>query len=469
MLTLQTQTGIRLCDGISRRDCMHVGGLSALGLTLPALLQQRQAQAQATGGIGAAFGKAKSVILLMLLGGPPQHESWDPKPDAPAEIRGEFSPISTAVPGIQVGELMPLTARLVDRIGILRGVASGDNAHSSSGYQMLTGQPHLPLNVENARPGFPNDWPVLGGILKQLRQHRRGMPVSVTIPEGIANTGNFPWPGQDGGFLGRPFDPWLITCDPSSPDYKIPDLTLPDDMTERRFEGRRDLLRQIDDRLAELDRTPAVSQYQIQTAAALDMLHAAGSRKAFDIAQERDETRNRYGRHRFGQSVLLARRLVEAGVSLVQVNWTTLKGEENFGSWDTHAKNGACCKKFLMPMMDAAFSALIEDLEQRGLLDETLVCWLGEFGRTPRINGNAGRDHWGPVFSLAFAGAGIRGGTVYGSSDKIGGYPASGKVAPCDVTATIFHALGYRPETEMRDTTGRPLAISRGQVIEPLF
>lgn len=455
-------SGARLCDGLTRREWLRVGGLSLAGLSLPSLLRARES-APATG--SGSFGKAKACILLFHLGGPPQHETWDPKPDAPAEIRGDLKPIATRIPGLQVGELMPKTAELVEQICVLRAMATDDNAHSSSGYWMLTGVPHQPLQAENAKPGAPNDWPCIAAILQRLRAGQGGLPASIALPDHIWNDGNLVWPGQDGGFLGRSADPWLIHCDPSAPDFQIPGLALPDDVPPLRLRERLSLLNQVNQGLDAVDRSGAVARFDNRAQQAFDLLRAGKARRAFDVDKEPPMVRDRYGRTRWGQSLLLARRLVEAGVSLVQVNWTRTK-EEMGGSpaWDTHAKNTQNLKR-LMPIMDQAYSALLDDLQQRGLLDETLVVWCGEFGRTPKINGSGGRDHWGHVFSAALAGGGIHGGQVYGSSDRSGGRPREGRVPPQDLAATIFHCLGYPPHTEVHDTLGRPIAISRGEVI----
>jgi hypothetical protein len=458
--------GPRLCDGLTRREWLRVGGLGAFGLSLPALLAGRRATAASPAEAIPGFGKARACIVLFHLGGPPQHETWDPKPDAPAEIRGPFKPIATSVPGLQVCELMPQTARLADRLCVLRAVSTNDSAHSSSGYRMLTGRPHQPLNTENATPGPPNDAPSVAAVVQRLRGGRGGLPAAVRLPEHIWNTGGIVWPGQDGGFLGRTADPWLLHCDPSSPDFQVPGLGLPPDVPPPRLGERLSLLERVNGRLDALDRGASAARYDHRTQQALDLLRAGRARQAFDLDREPPALRDRYGRTRWGQSCLLARRLVEAGVSLVQVNWTRMATDTaEAPAWDNHTHNAERCKSILMPVMDPAYSALLEDLEQRGLLDSTLVVWMGEFGRTPKINKNGGREHWGPVFSVALAGGGVQGGRVLGASDKTGGFPRDGRVAPEDLTATVFHCLGHRPDTEVRDTLGRPFAISRGEVI----
>jgi hypothetical protein len=468
MLSIQDRP-VRLCDGLTRREWLRVGGLGLAGLTLPQLVGARRAQAAFAGG-DRSFGKAKSCIVLFLMGGPPQHETWDPKPEAPAEIRGELKPIPSAVPGLSVGELMPRVARLTDKIAVLRAVSTKDNAHSSSGYWMLTGYPHQPTNNENATPGFPNDWPWFGAVVQKLAAARGPMPPAVRLPEEIWNTGHIVWPGQDAGFLGRASDPWLLTCDPSAPKFEVAGLGLPGELPELRFDGRRSLLDQVNRHLDAADRGGAPSRWDAISQQAFDLLRSPKGRQAFELDREPSALRDRYGRNRFGQSVLLARRLIEAGVSLVQVNWTRSAEDSNENPvWDTHSKNAERLKTALMPPMDLAYSALLEDLADRGLLDETLVVWMGEFGRTPKINPRGGRDHWGYVFSAALAGGGIQGGRVHGKSDPIAAHPQEGRVEPQDITATLFHCLGYRPDTLIHDALGRPLAISRGDVIAQLL
>lgn len=469
MLSLERE-GSRLCDGLTRREWLHAGGLSLFGLSLPALLQTRRAQA-APARLESGFGRAKSCIIFFLMGGPPQHETWDPKPDAPPEIRGELRPMPSSVPGLWVGELMPRVARLAHQCCVLRAVSTNDNAHSSSGYWMLTGYPHQPLNVENSKPGAPNNWPCLGAVVKKLRgSPSASLPAAVTLPEHIWNTGGITWPGQDAGFLGRSADPWLMLCDPSRADFQVPELGLPREVPALRLAGRRVLLDQVNRHLDAVDRSGAFSRYDAMTQQAFDLLRSPKARQAFDLQHEPPAVRDRYGWGRFGQSVLLARRLVEAGVALVQVNWTRTREDSDINPvWDTHAKNSERLRTALMPPMDQAFSALLDDLSDRGLLDETLVVWMGEFGRTPKINRAGGRDHWGHVFSVALAGGGVRGGTVYGASDRIGAYPKENRVQPHDLTATIFHCLGYTPDSEFVDPFGRPLILSRGTVIRALF
>jgi hypothetical protein len=462
MLTFRDHGG-RLCDGLTRREVLRVGGLTALGLSWPQLL--RGQQAARPGGR-----RARSCILLFLMGGPPQHSTWDPKPDAPVEVRGEFGPTATNVPGIRICSLLPRLAAQVDKLCLLRGVSTGDNAHSSSGYYMMTGVPHQPMQVENANPGPPNDWPNLGALVRRLRGDRAGLPASVRLPMRIFNTDGSVWPGQDAGFLGRGADPWLFHCEPGSANFHIPEFTLSADVSADRLAGRYDLLGRLDRTLGPVEQGNTLTHYDRQTQQAFALLRSPQARAAFDMNREPAAVRDRYGRHQFGQSVLLARRLVEAGVALVQVNW--FRGPEEPSDapcWDSHVREGQRLQNNLCPPMDQAFAGLLEDLRQRGLLEETLVVCLAEFGRSPRLNRSAGRDHWGSVFSVALAGGGVRGGQVYGASDRHGGQPSDGIVRPQDLTATILHCLGYAPDAEIHDSQGRPLPASRGRVLREIL
>ncbi len=473
MLSL-SQRGPTLCDGLTRREWLRLGGLGTFGLGLDHLLAAQSARADAITNIAAdtasSFGKAKACIVLFLLGGPPQHETWDPKPEAPAEIRGDFAPIASATPGLQVGELMPLTSRLTNHIAVLRAMATDDNAHSSSGYWMLTGYPHSPKNSENALPGAPNDWPSTAAVVRHLKGDAKSLPGSVRLPEEIWNTGKILWPGQDAGWLGEHADPWLVNCEPHKKDFRVPTIALPADISTDRLLARRSLQQRMNRSLDALHASSSAQRWAAWQSKAIDLLQSNAAQQAFAIDRESTETRERYGINRFGQSVLMARRLVEAGVSLVQVNWTRGETDEDVApAWDTHAKNTQRLKSALMPPMDQAYSALLEDLERRGMLDDTLVVWMGEFGRSPKINAAGGRDHWGHVFSAALAGGGVQGGAVYGQSDRQGGYPLEGRVEPQDLTATIYHCLGYSPDTEIRDRFNRPLVISKGRPIQQIL
>ena len=454
----------RLCDGVPRRAFLRAGSLSALGLSLPRSLAARQPPTRMKGA------RAKKCIVLFLLGGPPQHSTWDPKPAAPKEIRGEFGPISTNVPGVQISELMPRTAGMMDKLAVLRAVVTGDSAHSSSGYYMMTGVPHIPKQRENVNPGPPNDWPTMGAVMQYLATGRRLLPPAVRLPMHIFNTDGSIWPGQDSGWLGHASDPWLFNCEPASPDFDVPQFRLSSDVSRQRMNARRTLLEEIESRLRDVERDGQIATYSDQQRQAFDLLSTNRARAAFDLKQESDATRDLYGRGQFGQSVLLSRRLVEAGVDFVQVNWFRGPDEPPANPcWDSHADETNRLKDVLVPPLDQALTALLTDLEERGQLEETVVAVLSEFGRTPRFNGRAGRDHWGHVFSIALAGGGIQGGIVHGVSDEQAAYPKQDAVAPEDVTATVFHALGYSPHTASYDVTDRAHPITRGEPIRALL
>lgn len=461
---------------LSRRRWLAAAGLGAAPLFgFPPLLRAAPvatAAAAKPSAHGGSFGKAKSVIVLFNTGGMPQHESWDPKPDAPREVRGEFGTIATRTPGLFVGELMPKTAQLTDKIAVIRTMVTGDNSHASSGYQMLTGVPHIPLSRENAKPGKPNDQPAIGAIVQALREPKGGLPAAISLPRRLANNGGQdPWPGTDGGILGHKFDPWLMECDPSEAGFRVPGGELRDGMTADRLTGRRSLLDALNLRGPAADvTTNPVAEFDFYKRQAVDMIAGGEAQRVFELERESSKTRDAYGRHRHGQSVLLARRLVEAGASYVQVHWASYdKSKPNNGGWDTHEKHSESLKGWLMPGMDQTYTALITDLEQRGLLDETLVCWVSEFGHTPKFNARGGRDHWGKVFSIALAGGGVRGGVVHGQSDNRAAEPLGDVVTPADYLATIYHCLGYEPETIVHDLQGRPLPISRGTPVSEIL
>lgn len=426
------------------------------------------AAATAAGSAPSLPVKAKSVIVLFYSGGLPQHETWDPKPDAPAEVRGAFGSIETRTPGLRVGELMPKTAKLTDKLAVIRTMVTGDASHSTSGYQMLTGVPHIPLSRENSLPGRPNDAPSMMALVQALRPSRGGLPSSIVMPRRLANFGGlYPWPGSDAGMLGTKFDPWLIECDPNDPKFAAPGCELPEGLAASRVGERLQLLKDLE---RPLDGGASTAEYELHKQQSIDLIAGGRSGAAFDLAKEPDAVRERYGRTKQGQCVLLARRLVEAGVSLVQVNWASPnKDFPNSGGWDTHEKHNESLKGWLMPIMDQSYSALIEDLEARGLLDETLVCFVAEFGHTPKFNKRAGRDHWGKVFSIALAGGGIRGGVVHGTSDAHAAEPTGDVVRPCDYMATVFHLMGYEPDTLVHDQQGRPMPITRGRVVREVL
>jgi hypothetical protein len=437
-----------------------------MGLGLDGLLRGRAIGATQKDVSGAGFGRAKACIFLFMWGGPSQLETFDPKPDAPAEVRGSFQPISTAVPGVFISEHFQRVAKLTDRLAIIRSLTHNDPAHLSSGHVTLTG--HLaPVVKSDAEPPSDRDTPHLGSVVARMRPGDPVVPPFVTLPwlamHPAAPGGRSP--GQNGGWLGSRYDPMLIAGDPNAANWRVDELSLSDDVTVARLDSRKSLLAEIDQqrRIAERAADAGLDNFKQK---AIGLLSAPAARQAFDLAAESDAMRDRYGRNIHGQSVLLARRLVEHGVSLVSVNWHN--DGRNF--WDTHGNNFNRLKDDLIPPADQALSALLEDLEQRGMLDETIVAWVGEFGRKPQITtAGAGRDHWPRCYNGLLAGGGIRGGTVYGASDAHAAYPAASPCSPQDYVATIYHALGIDPATKLVDRMGRPLAVCEGRALADLF
>ncbi|MCS7017298.1 MAG: DUF1501 domain-containing protein [Gemmatales bacterium] len=461
MMELTVSGGVRFCDGYTRREMLQVGALGAMGLSLPQLLHQL-AHAK------SRRAQARSVIILFLSGGPSHLDTFDMKPDAPEEIRGTFRPISTKVPGLHICEHFPRTSRLADRLVVIRSMHHTSGNHPAASYWMMTGSPiarPAPQSVTLSR----EDRPHLGSVLaKFLGARRRGVPAYVTVPELISPVGP-PRPGQHAGFLGAAYDPYRVDSDPNLPDYSPGELRLTAELDAGRLQARRSLLEAVNRQaqvLADADNVAGLDPYLAQ---AFDLVTSAAAQSAFDIEREPPAVRDRYGRHTFGQSVLLARRLIEAGVRLVQVNWVRHDNGKGGQGYDSHRDHLAWCEKELFPPTDAAFASLLEDLEARGLLEETLVVLMGEFGRTPRFNSNAGRDHWPQCFTVVLAGGGLPGGIVYGASDRIGAFPTAQPVTPQDLFATIYHRLGLDPEALIYDQQGRPYHLAQGQPISALL
>jgi len=458
----------RMCDGISRRELLRVGGLSTLGLSLPLLLRATESQGKGQAA-SRSFGHAKNVIFLWLQGGPPQHETFDPKPDAPAEIRGDFGAIQTNVPGIRFGELLPRTAARADKLAVVRSICTHSDLHDASGYWVLTGYPYT---GQQSRQISPTDWPYLGSVIKRLKPSETAPAfTSVWLPDVMRLNDNVMPAGQTAGFLGPAWEPNRLVCDPSNPNFKVEGLTLPADVPPLRLSARQNLLSRVNRHLDALEAQPAIQNYDRHAQEAFGLLASGQGRKAFDLHREPRRARERFGLNKWGQSLILARRLVEAGARLVHVNWPRDPGDEAVSNplWDTHAQNADRLQDVLCPIFDIGFTALLDDLEERGLLDETLVVSIGEFGRTPKINRQGGRDHWGHVFSFSLAGAGISGGQVYGSSDRHGAYPRDGKLEPQDLTATILHLLGIDHNATFPDMTGRPFPVSKGEPLHALL
>lgn len=460
------------CDGLSRRDFLKIGGFGSTALMLPQLLEAQQHSAGRL-----PFGKAKHCILLFMTGGPPQMDTFDPKPDAPAGQRGEFQPIKTNVPGIEISEHFPLLAQQADKYAILRAVTHDSNIHTVGAHIMLSGNAY-PKPAAGEINASPTDHPHFGAVLSKLRPAPSRLPSFVAMPQKTTNTDGTVWPSQGGGFLGSRYDPLLVQVDyekykQTSKDYenrpfRVPSLTLPQSISPNRFQVRRQLLEAMETAVKGADHEARGQILDHYRAKAFDLLSSTATQRAFNLDNETPQTRDRYGRHMFGQGCLLARRLVEAGVPLVTVYWHP-DGSTTAPSWDTHDKNYMHLKDHLMAPCDRGFSALLEDLFQRGLLDSTLVVWMGEFGRTAQINAAGGRDHWGACQSVVMAGGGIRGGQVYGRSDRAGAYPVENPVTPGDLGATIYSLLGISPDTEIRDQQDRPHPLVRGEAIHALF
>lgn len=442
---------------MNRRTFLQAGTLTPLGLSLAESLRLRATARSAPSGA-----RAKACILLFMTGGPAQQETFDPKPDAPTGTRGEFRPTATNVPGVQICEHLPMLAKLADRYAILRSVFHGSDTHGVGVHYNLTGLKHAPR-----RSGEPQldrrDPPGIGAVVRQLRGDHNGLPGAVQLPRPVGDQNNAMWAGQHAGFLGPKYDPLFLFDETWKPGEPLPGFGPAVGVDRARQAARSTLLATVQGEHAS---SAAEQDYRRFQQLALDVLQSGPAWKAFRLDDERPQTLERYGDNRFGRSCLVARRLVEAGVGLVTVPWMFKQSEQNF---DTHSKNFPKMKDKLLPPVDRAFSALIEDLEGRGLLGQTLVAWTGEFGRTPKINGSAGRDHWGRVYSTVLAGGGVRGGQVYGRSDKQGGVPVDNAVHVSDFFATMYHALGYGSETHVTDLTGRPHFVVQGKPVQNLF
>ncbi len=438
------------CDGLARRDFLRLGtvGVFGLGLTLPELLA-RQARA-------AAEGKATkdvSLIFLFLRGGLSTIDTWDLKPDAPAEFRGEFQPIDTNVSGIRITEHLPRLARQMDRFALIRSFRHHNSDHGPADHYMLTG--YFPGAGFN--PGLKpnNQRPAHGAVIARKLGPRGAVPPFVCLPKQHPSTGP--------AYLGAAAAPFVIDADPNAPDFAVPDVVPPVLLDTKRLEARKQLLAQMDrfQKSLEVRANQDAQTVSVFQQKAFDLMTSPEAKNAFDIHAEDDKLRDEYGRNNLGQSCLMARRLVQAGVRCVTIDHS---------NWDTHDDNFATLKRQLLPALDAGLATLFRDLADRGLLEATLVVVTGEFGRTPRINKNAGRDHWGPAFTVALGGGGICGGGVVGKSDARAEKPASDPYGPEDLSATIFHLLGIDPKEEFYTPEGRPVAlVNNGRIIQELL
>jgi hypothetical protein len=445
----------------TRRQMLRASGLGMLGLGWnPMAALSALAPPQMRTGPG----KAKSIILIFNGGAPSHIDLWDPKPEATAEVRGSFSPIRTNVPGLHISELLPRMAQRMDKVALIRSVHHEHTSHNSGMYWATAGRPYR-IDSTLINPSR-TDLPGVGTLVGWLAQRdgfSRGVPPYVITPFPHCDSKAYITPGQYGGCLGARFDPFVLDADPNAKDFKVRNLSLEQGLTMDRLEERLDLLHGLGAHAAPIV-SPQMADIDIFTQQAATILQSGKAAEAFDLSKEPDSVRERYGRHSWGQSHLLARRLVEAGTRFV----TTVNGPSI--TWDTHKDNFNGLKNRLVPPMEQAYAALLDDLEERGLLDTTLVVWMGEFGRTPKINVDAGRDHWPGCYSVLLAGGGVRGGQLIGASDSIGAFPKDRPTTPAEIHATMYAALGYDVRSiTYQSSDGRPIALTEGLPMNELF
>ncbi|MFM1770187.1 MAG: hypothetical protein RJA22_2716 [Verrucomicrobiota bacterium] len=480
MISIPGQPG-STCDGFSRREFLRVGGMGLAGISLADILAL-QARASTTPDAAKArsgWGQAKNVIFVFLQGGPSHLDIWDPKPDAPSNVRGEFKAIRSKVPGIHFTEVMPRLAQQIDKATLIRSVSytpAGLFNHTAAHYQMMTG--YTPDRVSPSgqlEPPAPNDFPHAGCQVARLKPPEAPMLPFVILPRATQES-NVIGKGSSAGFLGAAHDPYYFYQDPNK-DIRLDDLSMRKEVPKERLDRRASLLKTVESQMPDMERAVekfALNQYYEK---AFDLVSSGRARDAFDLAKEKDKLRDQYGRHTFGQGLLLARRLIEAGTRFVQVNWPAVaNGNPTVDAFDTHAANFGPLKNLHCPKLDSGLSSLLEDMDQRGLLKETLVVAIGEFGRSPRLgvstsgNGNApdGRDHWPYCYTALVAGAGIRRGALYGRSDATGSSPAENPVHPVQLLATIYHALGIDPRTIVYNHLNQPRELVDARFADPV-
>ncbi len=453
---------------LSRRRLLSVGGMGLFGLNLPRWAQGIEKSAA----LQKRIARAKSVIFLFQWGGPSHLETFDMKPDAPEGIRGFHKPIKSSADGIWVSEKLPKTAKVMDKVTLIRSMHHTMKNHNSAGYYALSGQ--APPSDDQRLKDSPELFPAYSSVVDALSPSASvEIPTAVTHPCIISDGSTTP--GQRASFLGKEHDPFLVLRDPNDAAFALPELSLPEGMTYERLAARRELQKLIDGQTRLLDRSAEARGIDAYYEKALHMLHSEKLRAAFDLTREQEKTRDAYGRSTYGQSCLLARRLVEAGVKFVTVNFApTIGGRVTTGGgWDTHGFDNTrmfpIIEEYHLPATEQTLPTLLTDLDERGLLDDTLVLWVGEFGRTPKINKNVSRDHWPQCYTALLAGGGVKRGYVHGASDKHGAYPAEKMTRPDDLSATLFHLLGIDPETHVTDVAGRGIPISRGHVIHDIL
>ena len=446
MLTFTGNGSAQTCNGTTRRDFLQVGTLGAIGLGLPQLLAAREA------GKADPTKSKRSVIMIFNLGAPSQLDTFDMKPDAPAEIRGPFQPIATSAPGIQISEILPLHAKIADKFSQVRSCFHRGAAVHDAGWQIMQTGRQFAGGVNT---------PHVGSAAGYLLGRRSDLPAHVVLPETMGRGGGNLPNGQAGGFLGKSQDPFALMADPSKPDFKVPDLLPPDNSGIARIDRRRRMRDVVESTIKNFEASEAAKMMDDNFQSAYRLMTSSQARDAFDLTKEPTSVRERYGMNRFGQCCLLARRLVESGVRFVTINTFLTVFDEI--SWDIHGSKPFTSiegmKNVVAPMYDQGYSALIEDLDQRGLLDDTMVCNLAEFGRTPKVNPAGGRDHWPQCFTVYFAGGGVQGGRIVGASDPIGAVPVDRPTEPPEIVATIFHSLGLDIETHLPGPAGRPFPL----------
>jgi hypothetical protein len=450
---------VPLCEGLTRRSFLRVGSAGLAGMVLPSLMRL-----EAAGNAEERPARIRNCITIFLVGSPGQLDTWDMKPDAPAEVRGKFKPIDTNVPGIRICEHFPLMARMMDKVALIRSLHHKTGATHENGQRwMMTGHD---FNADNVQPHC-------GSVISKVFGPKGELPANVILPTPIGNTGAGPLHGQTAGWLGSAHEPFFLNADPARSDFKVADLEVPSGESGFRLDARRQLLGQLD----QLQRQTESQSTQMHDSAyerAFRLLTSPRAKEAFDLNRENDRLRDRYGRNTFGQSCLMARRLIEGGVRYVTVNhFDTVF---NLSCWDMHADGGGLNNTYLdyerqlCPQFDQAFTALITDLEQRGLLAETVVAVLSEFGRTPRLNGRGGRDHYPNAWTNFLCGGNIRGGQVVGATDKIGSAPHDFPVEPPQILASIYHGMGINLDTTMMPGPGnRPIRLVDAEPIRQLF
>ena len=470
MLQFSTeQRGTRLCDGISRRTWLELGTLSTIGLSLPqwwVATARGNELSPADPNRADNSPRAKACIQIYLSGGPGQHETWDLKPEAPEGIRGEFQPIDTSVPGFRICEHLPRMAQRAHHYTTIRSVTHTGVNHSTSVYHMLTG--HIHPFPGSLRHPVKSDMPGVGCNAGRFLQHPAYLPPYVALPAVVVEEDGLPIPGQDPGILGENHAPFRVVGDLTQPDFRVPALELAQGMSRDRLERRVDLREAIDRQVEYLAQKQPGRAVDSSYERAISLLASSKTEDAFNLSREPASVRERYGYHHFAQALLLARRLVEHRVPFVTVYWTTRFQSDN-QHWDTHFNQHPRMREHLLPHFDKALAAFLDDMTDRGLLEETLVTWWGEFGRTPKINAKGGRDHWGFCQSVGLAGGGIKRGLVFSSSTRDGGYPDTCPVSPDDLTATMFHCLGIDHTRPMYDLEGRPVPFSFGDPVDAVL